>query len=196
MNLFYKDLSYTFFYLWVKKRYLNDFKISEVGDSAVFTKSVSQYTIIISFYPNHIIEEQILDKEDKVSYYMHYEFIDVLQASRFISDLIQYIKNLDIQKRKILLCCSCGITSTFFVEQLQNNIHACQLNIKLEAMDLYTLTQEKPEADLILLSPQVGHYYHSLSALFPNHIVKIPITDYAAYHYANILQLIKTYLNA
>lgn len=195
MNLFYQDLSYTFFYLWTKKHYLNDFKINKSENITTFTKSVFQYTIIISFYSNQIIEEQILDKEERIHYYMHFEFIDLLQASRFVSDFMQCSKNLSHHKSKVLLCCSCGITSAFFAEQLQLHIYAGHLDIKIEAIDIYTLMQEMPNTELILLSPQVGHYYHSFSALFPNKVVKIPITDYAAYQYASILQLIINYLN-
>lgn len=196
MNLFYRDLSYTFFYLWVKKCYLKDFKINKSKDGITLTKSILQYTVIISFYSNQIIEEQILDEEDRIPYYMHFEFIDILQASRFVSDFIQCSKNLNHHKTKVLLCCSCGITSAFFAEQLQIHIHAGHLNIKIEAIDIYALMQEMPEAELILLSPQVGHYEHSISALFPNKVVKIPITDYATYQYANILQLINNHLNS
>lgn len=195
MNLFYKDISYTFFYLWMKKYYLNDFTINKSENGITLTKTVFQYTIIISFYANQIIEEQILNNEEQILYYMHFEFIDLLQASRFVSDFIHYFKNLNTPKSKVLLCCSCGITSAFFAKQLQLHIYAGHLDIKIEAIDIYTLMQEMPNTELILLSPQVGHYYHSFSALFPNKVVKIPITDYAAYQYASILQLIINYLN-
>ena len=196
MNLFYRDLSYTFFYLWAEKCFLSDFKINKSENVITFTKSVLQYTIIISFYSNHIIEEQILDKEERIHYYMHFEFIDLLQANRFVSDFIQCFKNLNNYKSKVLLCCSCGITSAFFAEQLQLHIYAGHLDIEIEAIDVYTLMQEMPKAELILLSPQVGHYYRSISALFPNKVVEIPITDYATYQYANILQLINNHLNS
>ncbi|MFQ6860971.1 MAG: hypothetical protein ACLROI_09485 [Beduini sp.] len=70
------------------------------------------------------------------------------------------------------------------------------MNIKIEAINVYTQMQEMPKTELILLSPQVGHYYRSISALFPNKVVEIPITDYATYQYANILQLINNRLNS
>lgn len=193
MDAFLLQSNYTILYQWFKY-HLHDYK--EKSDEWAFSlyKTQNHANISVHFYRSGVIEQLIKDRDGQVLYYMHFQFVNFLQATYILKDTLLFIKNLDIKKIHILICCSCGLTSSLFQEGMQKVIDDNKMNFDITASDIYSLEHKYKDYDFILLTPQVHHFKPKLMETIPKPMITIPITDFACHHYYNIISIINNYL--
>lgn len=59
--------------------------------------------------------------------------------------------------KKILLCCSAGITTSLLVVKLRSEVEARGLDIEVDACSMLDAVNRLADTDLLLLGPQVGY---------------------------------------
>lgn len=192
MNTFLKQINYLIFYQWAKHKFSNNY-FEECN--SVYNEICCQndnYVLKLLFYQNGVVEEIILNKSDQeIIYYLHFAFLDFNQGTKMINDLIIHFNSLNNTFKKILICCSCGLTSSFFAYKLQEYINLNKQAFVIDAIGIDTLNKNKEkEYDLILLTPQVNYQKATLINKLKTSIVSIPIRDYACNNYLNVLSII------
>ena len=195
MDQFLSECQYEILYQWLKHHLPNGFIDSKNEWAHSLTTSYKQYHIEISFYDNGVIEETINDTSNgDVVYYIHFLFLNFNQSVKILKDFLIYLKSLMSQKKNILICCSCGLTSSLFAEKLEENFKKQHMNVHIEACDIHTLANKSSNYELVLLTPQVHYYKPQLLQLIDKPIITIPTTDYACHNYNHIISIIDSYL--
>ncbi|MGF0145758.1 PTS sugar transporter subunit IIB, partial [Sharpea azabuensis] len=133
-----------------------------------FTKSIdknkltfesSYATGIISFNAHHIIEMEVINKKDaKSEFYIHFQYNNNAHALA----LYQEFQDALIQTKKkhtlsVLLCCSGGLTTSYFAMLLNEGAQAISLDYHFDAMSFDHLYHKGNNYDVILLAPQISY---------------------------------------
>lgn len=193
MDVFLNQSNYIILYQWVKNQAKD---VKETVDPWTHTlhKQFEKYDMCVSFYKTGIIEEIITNNDNnEIIYYIHFQFRDFHQGHKMFNDFFTFIKKLITQPKKVLICCSCGLTSTFFAENLQG--YAKNDNISFQACSIDKAQNNSSQCDLILLTPQVHYYEPQLYQSTHKDIMNISIADYASHNYAQILSSINQKLS-
>ena len=150
---------------------------------------------------NLIVEEIITNQKTRQQmYYLHYEISDKTETTELVENFKWRIFNInrqdfiikkDDQLRKILLCCSSGLTSSLFVMKLNNFCKEHNVNYHFKAASIFDKEALNKEYDLLLMAPQVQHYTKGLANIFHQRILNIDPNDYGQYNCNNIIAKIQ-----
>lgn len=194
MDAFLLNCHYSILYEWVKYQ-LNDFEERKDQWAWSLSQSYKEYNMNIRFYDSGVIEEIVSDNVDNhILYYIHFQFLNFAQSTAILKEFILFLKKLKQEKKHILICCSCGLTSSLFQEELQKTVDENKLNFEISASDIYSLQEKYKNYDFILLTPQVSHYKPKLMKTIKKPIISISPTDFACHNYHQIISIIYNYL--
>lgn len=150
---------------------------------------------------NLIVEEIITNQKTRQQmYYLHYEISDKTETNELVENFKWRIFNInrqdfiikkDDQLRKILLCCSSGLTSSLFVMKLNDFCKEHNVNYHFKAASIFDKEALNKEYDLLLMAPQVQHYTKGLANIFHQQILNIDPNDYGQYNCNNIIAKIQ-----
>lgn len=102
-------------------------------------------------------------------------------------------KNNNIPIQKILLICSGGLTTGYFVEKLNEAARLLKVNAYFQAIGIEKIEEVSKKYDIILLAPQVSYYCALLQNKFKNQVVlKIPTRIFATYDAIKLIDYLKT----
>ena len=150
---------------------------------------------------NLIVEEIITNQKTRQQmYYLHYEISDKTETNELVENFKWRIFNInrqdfiikkDDQLRKILLCCSSGLTSSLFVMKLNDFCKEHNVNYHFKAASIFDKEALNKVYDLLLMAPQVQHYTKGLANIFHQRILNIDPNDYGQYNCNNIIAKIQ-----
>lgn len=137
-------------------------------------------------WDNKIIEFKKMD--DKViQYYLHFEFTNFLNANTLFYDFIDYYHYTHLKRiYHILICCTGGMTSTYFAENIKKIMTTH--NIEIDASSYTCISKVKDRYDMILLAPQIYHIKKDIQTYKNTHL--IPTNLYATYNFEKIYDFI------
>lgn len=158
MDCFLQDINYQLFYNWTKRVILNiTFQEHKTNEHHKLTYQYDRYACTITFWHSKVIEQQLTDTiTGEVIFYLHFEFINFLQAKSLTKDFIIYKQRL-VDERRILIVCSCGITSSLFANNLNKSAKEHNLNYIVDAINLHSLENVANAYDYICLAPQIRY---------------------------------------
>lgn len=158
----------------------------------------------ISFYEEDIMELAVEDKETKETlFYIHFAIRDVQETKENVRIFFQFLKGREagkaqpdlpslgqIRPLKLLVSCSCGITSTYFALFMQEALDRALSQIRVSAVS-YTQVEEVQEAyDYILLAPQIGYLLPEFQKKYGNKVMAIDMVDFASHNVGQVLNAI------
>ncbi len=196
---FYQSVYPSLFYQWIalnQSTYKKDHIHFEVSykDSLSYILLFQMNQVIgkIVIWNNNIVEQSIQDIYGNQIFYLHFEITNLLQAShlflQFYESLIYHNKQKIYQ---IALCCTGGLSSSIFVEEIQEVCKMENTPLRLTAISLMQLENNHSHFDAIYLAPQAAYKESYLMLKTHKPIYCIDATDYATKNFRNILQLIK-----
>lgn len=196
---FYLDVNLELFIQWVygnKNKY--DFKIvCSLESNETYNKTITfkYYNIVgsITVWNNGIIEEQIYDEDENLLFYLHYKLISLAQGQKLFYDFYESLtKHTNTPPLKILLCCSGGLSSSFFANKLAELISLKHLNYEIIPIGFYQLNKSYQDCDAIYLAPQISYLEPQAMNIVKNEIPIRCITPsvYATYNYRELLDMI------
>lgn len=158
----------------------------------------------ISFYDGYIIELSVEDETaDQVLFYIHFAIQDAEKTKenirlffRFLEGKKQQKEQLDlpaiqrVRPLKILICCSCGLTSSYFAYLMQETINQTASHIKADAVSYTNVEQVHVQYDYILLAPQIAYMLTDFQKKYGNKVLNIDIIDFASRNVNHVLNLI------
>jgi len=170
---------------------------NEKGDLDISSNEAKGY---INFYEINdflIVEMRLERLEDgEPAFFLHFELEDLDRAKELFFEMAQTIEGL--QKREnvhVLLCCSCGITTTFFSNKLNECAQAQGLNYDFCAKPLVDAQREGSSYAAVLLAPQVGHQRKQVADLMPGTpVLELPARIFGAYDAPAALALVREVL--
>ena len=183
MDVFLRDVNYDIFGHYIYEQLPQGTQIENHDYSVSFLNH--DYQIQVQLWHNKIIEFQKYDNQT-VNYYLHFEFINFQKSNQLFKEFLNYSLN-NLKEYKVLICCTGGLTSTFFAEGLKDYLKHKNTNIIVEACS-YVQINKPEEYDLILLAPQLNYLYYQFHKY--HNVEMIPSSLYATYNYSEIYHFI------
>lgn len=187
---FLRDLSYSILIEYLRYYLPYQYQFIKSEEKIIFRLIPNDMRYDIILWKNKIIEFYIGNQQNS-RYYLHFEFIDFYHFLTLLDDFFNYAHIHHKKNYRILICCSGGLTSSYFVSKIHDYALFHQEQFHIEAMS-YTQIPHHHDYDLILLAPQLS-YIASQIAL-SHQVSVIPTTIYATYDYKRMRDYIRSEL--
>ena len=202
MDTFYKTLYETILYRWIivnQKKYLKKgihFQIDPQDSSRLLFQYQNINGIIHFWYSQHLIEETILNQDDELLFYLHYKVFNLLLPRKYILEFFYHLVSYQSPKH-IGLSCSCGITSSLFIEPLQQLAQLMNLPYQFDVVSMYDIEKVYHDYDIILLAPQILYLEPRLKMMCQKECIvsHIDPSIFATCQYQAVLDKIQELLN-
>ena len=158
----------------------------------------------ISFYDGYIIELAVEDKETgETLFYIHFAIQDIEETKKNVQIFFQFLEGKEGEKAqlnlsavgqtkplKLLVSCSCGITSTYFAHLMQETLDQAGSGIKVSAVSYTDVEKVHEEYDHILLAPQISYMLPEFQKKYGNKVLAIDMVDFASHNVGHVLNTI------
>lgn len=161
MDEFYKELYVIYFRKWIFQKQNKTCKVYVDPSDQDTLLLENEYSLgRVTFNKYLIIELSIQNKEtSEIEFYIHFQMKNLNHTLKLFNEMFKYLnKNNDIPIQKILLICSGGLTTGYFVEKLNEAAHLLKVNACFQAIGIEKIEEVSKKYDIILLAPQVSYY--------------------------------------
>ena len=180
---------------WILEQQLSECTIAQSSkDRITLTSAVA--TGEINFYDinDSVVVELRLErtKDGESAFFLHFELEDIERAKALFSDMAKTYEEMRNRTVKhVLLCCTCGITTTFFSNKLNELATTADLDYDFCAKSVDEAKESGNKFVAVLLAPQVGHMRKELVAALPDTIViELPGAVFGSYDAGAALQMV------
>ena len=180
---------------WVLSCHVDGCTIEEGdGDAVVLRSDVASGAV--SFYDidgSTVVELRLESTHDDTTlFYLHSEFGDEERAQRLFTEMLDVLaKRIGSEVQHVLLCCSCGMTTTFFANKLNELAAEHDLKFDFCAKPIEEAKRSGTTYIAVLLAPQVGHQLREVREALPGVIVlELPASLFGTYDANGVLQLL------
>ena len=192
MEDFLKDVYTSIYKKWIL--------FQQIDNCQIMLSSKDQNKIILEtkygvanviFYKFNIIELNVISKIDQEScFFLHFQMNNINHAINLFYEMVECLKTLIKKpKIKILLCCSGGLTTTYFAYKIDEAIQLFALDYEIAATGYNELFKKGEQYDVILLAPQVSFMYAKVKKIFKDkYLLNIPAQVFAKYDVKEILK--------
>lgn len=143
-----------------------------------------------------VVIEQLVTNlaDDENKYYLHFELKDLAHAKKLFEDMLDVFFELkNQQKTQILLCCTSGLTTSFFKEKLNEASNLLGLDFEFNAVNFSQLYKVGFDYSVILLAPQISFRFEEAREVLHDKIVlKVPPKMFARYDVTEMIKLIQS----
>jgi cellobiose-specific phosphotransferase system component IIB len=184
---------------WAATQESPDYTISfsqEKGDHIIvdteFACGTTSFYLLEQFT---VVEMSVVNKitTDAV-FYLHFELKDMNHAKGLFEEMVSVVlKQKTSTVTKVLLCCSSGITTHYFLEKLKSASNLLNLDFEFSAVSYNNLYVKGYDNDVILLAPQIGFDYDKVKEILSNKIVRvIPTSIFGSYDVSGFLRFVRS----
>ena len=193
MDEFLRQINIQIFRQWIMNQSKENFEIYQTSDPDVIAiETISSYTEI-SFNDMDIIEFVVNNKHNqRVEFYIHFQMNTLSHAVGLYKEMLECIHNtMTSNGVKILLCCSGGLTTGMYIDDLNKAAELLGLDYDFSAIPYANLYEVGSNYDVILLAPQISYEYSKIIQVLKDVLViKIPPKVFAKYNVTDMLSLI------
>ena len=192
LDEFYKDLYMDIFKKWICIQKDSRYRIKEFKD---FVQIESPFGIAeVTFNLYCIIELKVTSKKrEELDFYLHFQMNTLKHAVSLFNEMMVCLLKLNHEaKTKVLLCCSGGLTTSYFAQEINKASKLLKNNIEVSAVGYNQLYQIGKQFDLIFLAPQVSYLHAQIQSILKDQVVmKIPPLVFARYDVGTMLNSIE-----
>ena len=175
LDEFYKDLYMNVFKKWICMQENPNYIIKEHKD---FIQIESSYGIAeVTFNLYCIIELKVVSKKkNEIDFYLHFQMNTLKHAVSLFNEMLESLLKLsDEAKTKVLLCCSGGLTTSYFAREINEANKLLKNAIEVSAVGYNQLYQIGKQFDIIFLAPQISYLHAQIQSILKEQVVlKIP----------------------
>ena len=130
-------------------------------------------------------------------FFLHFMMDDIARAQELFGEMREALTELSSAKlTEVLLCCTCGITTTMFASKMDRLSSALGLGYHVQARPLDAAIAAGETYDVVMLAPQVAYERHRVAEAFPEAVVfEIPAKVYGGYDAPGGIRLIANALD-
>lgn len=179
---------------WIFSQPHDDFSVEETNGNLLLKTDYA--TGEINFYSLEvlIVEMKITNNADEENkFFLHFELNDEDHAQELYKEMVNALMDLkENQTKKILLCCTSGLTTNFFAMKLNETAQYLSLPYTFNAVSVDAVYKEAMNYDAILLAPQIAYAYDKMATILVDKIVlKMPARVFASYDAAAAIEFVK-----
>jgi len=179
---------------WILSNCGDDITVQDEGEKITLTTPYAVGRVDVHNLGIVIVELSVTNlADDENKFYLHFELKDLAHAKELFTEMRETLLDLkDKHKLKILLCCTSGMTTSFFSEKLNEAAQLLSLDCEFNAVPFYKLYDAGFDYNIILLAPQIAYSYQDVCQVFQDRLVlKIPPKAFAGYDTAGVLQFVR-----
>lgn len=157
----------------------------------------------VNFYhleeEGEIVELKVTCKKTNMTrFFLHFQPVHEEHAKDLFREMISSLLSMkNSQTTKVLLCCSTGMTTSFFAEKLNEVARMNALDYDFSAVGVQEVYAHAKDYDVVLVAPQVGYEEARLKrSIVDKLILKIPTQLFASYDAAGCLEFVRNEVNA
>jgi cellobiose-specific phosphotransferase system component IIB len=183
---------------WILEQQDSRYDLQE-SDGKIYLKTSYAEAVLTPYEDLSIMEFLITDlRTSKVGFYLHFEVREEAHAKKMFHDLVSSLKRMEqSQPIRVLLSCTSGLTTGFFVQQLNAAASSQGLDMSFEAVPYDHLYESGFRYDVILLAPQIGYLQKEVQAILQDEIVlTIPTAIFASYDASALIMEIRDRLSS
>ncbi len=157
----------------------------------------------VNFYhleeEGEIVELKVTCKKTNMTrFFLHFQPVHEEHAKDLFREMISSLLSMkNSQTTKVLLCCSAGMTTSFFAEKLNEVARMNALDYDFSAVGVQEVYAHARDYDVVLVAPQVGYEEARLKrSIVDKLILKIPTQLFASYDAAGCLEFVRNEVNA
>lgn len=192
LDEFYKDLYMDVFKKWICFQKSPHYRIKECKD---FVQLESPFGIAeVTFNLYCIIELKVTSKKrEELDFYLHFQMNTLKHAVSLFNEMLVCLLKLDHEaKTKVLLCCSGGLTTSYFAQEINKASKLLKNTIEVSAVGYNQLYQIDQQFDFIFLAPQISYLHAQVQSILKDQVVmKIPPLVFARYDVGTLLKMIE-----
>ena len=192
LDEFYKDLYMDIFKKWICLQKSPNYRIKEYKDIVQIESSYGIAEVTFNLY--YIIELKVTSKKRKeLDFYLHFQMNTLKHAVSLFNEMITCLLKLDYEaKTKVLLCCSGGLTTSYFAQEINKASKLLKNTIEVSAVGYNQLYQIGQQFDFIFLAPQISYLHAQVQSILKDQVVmKIPPLVFARYDVGTLLKMIE-----
>ncbi|MCD7894660.1 MAG: ROK family protein [Erysipelotrichaceae bacterium] len=197
MDEFLQDINTLVYQKWILSKHYNQCNIYQKDEETINIET--KYGLgHITFYEMNIIELEVINKlNNKIVFFLHFQMNNMKHAVNLFDEMMQSLLTLvEKPKTRLLLCCSGGMTTSYFVTKIQDVIEVLEMDYEVAATGYSNLINLGEDYDVILLAPQVSYMYTRVAEAFKNKILlNIPAQIFAKYDVKGLLLLVDEAIN-
>lgn len=195
MDQFYRIENIEVFRKWVYYQVLSREELKlEIYDERTYKIFYKNKVARFVVWPIGIIEEAIVEDEELI-FYLHYQFQNFTYATDLFNRMIdKLLEESKIKKKKILLCCSGGLTTGYFAQRLNHFCRLNQLPYSFDAVGVDRVNEIYEKYEMVLLAPQIQYQIKKIKNEIKGCLLaSIEPTTFATYDCALLIKLIQSY---
>ena len=181
---------------WITTRKVKGCTITVQDDDHIVIKH-KWLTAQVNFYAfddmPEVVELAVAEDESGENrFFLHFELDDLDRAKQLFGEMTKLLeKSSQNDGKRILLCCTVGMTTTMFATKLTEVASTLSLDYTFEAKALDNAKREGGGYDAVMLAPQVGFRRREVAAAFPDALVfEIPARIFARFDGAGAIRML------
>lgn len=173
MDTFLKETYIEIFKKWISFQLHNNTDFTfEIKHSQTYRIYYQDKIGEIIVWPMGVIEETIYENNNLL-FYLHYELNHLHLAVDYFGRMIeQMFITSKHRQTQVLLCCTGGMTTSYFAEKLNNYCRLNHINVQVNATAVYHLSDIYQKYDMILVAPQLRYQVIELAQKYKPIVVE------------------------
>lgn len=180
------------FYSWILS---NEYPKSKVNVSPTEINIVNEFGYAsITFNNLDIIEFIVTNAKTKENeFYLHFQYKTFSHAKKLYKELMDAYNHLSKKVVfKVLLCCTGGLTTSYFAGRVREALKLLKLDYDIQATSYLNLYNEIEKYDLVMLAPQIAYESKRITNLFKDkRVLEIPTKVFATYDVAAMIRIME-----
>lgn len=175
---------------WIQSYPETFYRLEETGgDFRLITDYATGEVNFASIYEYEIAEMRIVSKRTQEDlFYLHFDLKENSEARchQLFEEMVHALKEAKGQdKTRVLLCCTGGLTTSYFAEKLNESAEYLKADFYFCAVPYTKLYETAPGYDVILLAPQIRHRQSEVRTAYPNkQVYTVPTQIFSSYNAA------------
>lgn len=180
---------------WILDQRIDGCTITE-GDGSNLVLTGSLVCGSVGFYEidEAVIVELRLDQaiDGESIFFLHFELEDFNRAKELFAEMEDALVEMQhVDVKHVLICCTVGMTSTFFAMKLNETAQTLGVEYDFAAKSIEVAKGGDADFAAVLLAPQVGHMRKEVAAALPGTpVIEIPGKIFGAYDTNGALRLV------
>ena len=138
-----------------------------------------------------VVELTIEDRESgEVKFFLHFHVHDKEHAIGLFREMVQALRSIATTRTtKVLLCCTAGMTTSFFAERLNQVAEAMGLDWHFSAVAAQEVFEHGRDKAAVLVAPQIAYQAARMQDALPEvPVLEIPVATFASYDAAGCIE--------
>ena len=183
------------YFSWITSREHAGYTTEEEnGDLRLRTEYATGEINYVEMMGYRIVEMKItVPNKEEDQFYLHFELLEEARAKELYLEMEEVLLELrSRQNTRVLICCSGGLTSSYFADKLKDAAQFLDKQYEFEAAFYDSLYEVGPDYDIVLLAPQISYMHNEAEkALSGQRVAVIPTRIFGTYDASAMLELLE-----